>query len=334
MTRKLALSAGLTLVLAGCGGGDGDNGMVRASAPESPVPASVARQAGGLSAPTFTAAQIERHDQAVLESADTFVLSDWLYVNPDAQTEDDVFIEQTVECVDGTCYRATNEGTGIKAITIQGIAAEAREPRPGYRVYPIGQRSGVWLAAATDEGEFAPGEYFSAASYGGWLDYSAFGIDGTAFIGGEFDEWVILYSYSYGKASGTNPAVGTATWTGIVAGVDVSVSETAGNTIQGQARIDFDLDGEVLPTLGGVSYWPTVDVAFTQMYDLDTATRRSDMRWNNMQIENGSFSFVDLVSGSIDGRFYGPNHEEVGGVFDSKGFIGDDIIGAFGGIRE
>ena len=334
MRKTLSFLVTLTLTLAGCGGGDSDGGggMVRPSAPESPVPPSVARQAGGLSVPTFTAAQLEAHERAVLARANTFVLSDWLYVNPDPQTEDDVFLAQTVRCVDDTCYRATTDGTGgIEAITIQSLAAEANQPRPGYRVYPIGQRSGVRLAAATEEGN-----RYSAASYGGWLDHSAFGVEGILFVGGEIDEWGLLYSYSYGEASGTNPAVGTATWTGIVAGVDVSVSETAGNTIQGQARIDFDLDGDFLPALGGDVYLPTVDIAFTQMYDLDAATRRSDIHWYRVRVEDGSFSTTELVSGSIEGRFYGPNHEEVGGVFESRGSPGYsfNIMGAFGATQN
>ena len=64
------------------------------------------------------------------------------------------------------------------------------------------------------------------------------------------------------------------------------------------------------------------------MYDLDASTRKSDIRWNNIRVENGSFSTVERVSGSINGRFYGPNHEEVGGAFESRGYVGYDIIGA------
>ena len=327
-TLSTACFAGVVFVaVAGCsggGGGESGGGMVRPSASESPVPAAVARQAGRLSAPTFTAAQLEAHERSILARADTFLLSDWLYVNPDPQAEDDLFYPQTVRCVGDTCYRATADGTGgIEAITIQSLATAANQPESGHRVHPTGQRSGVRLAATTDVENS-----FNSASYGGWLDYSAFGVEGIEFIGGELDEWGLLYSYSYGEAPETNPAVGTATWTGIVAGVDVSLSETAGNTIQGQARIDFDI--------GNRFQLPNVDIAFTQMYDLDAATRRSDIQWHGVRVQGGSFSTTQLVSGRISGRFYGPNHEEVGGVFESRGDPGYsfNILGAFGAARE
>lgn len=331
--RTLTLLAGLALLLTGCGGGgDGDSG-IRPSAPEYPVSAATSRNLGGLAAPTFTAAQLEAADAAILARADTLVLSDWLYGNPDATTVDDVYVSRTVECIGGTCYFAATADTGIQQLTIHELALEV--PSPNERVMPVGQRYGVALAQAVDHGELAPGERCSAASYGGWLNYSAFGLLGSEFIGGELDEWGLLYSYSYGQASGSNPTVGTATWTGIVTGVDVSVSETTGNIIQGQARISFDLDGHAIPTLGGTSYWPTVDVAFTQMYDLDAAARKPDIKWNGVRVENGSFSTTQILSGSISGRFYGPNHEEVGGVFESRGTPGYsyNIMGAFGASR-
>ena len=328
-----ALAAGFAVLLAGCGGGSGGGNVRSDATSELPVFTAAAQRLGGLSAPTFTAAQLEAHEKAILARADTFVLSDWLYVNPDAQTEDDVFFPATVRCVEDTCYQAAIDGTGnINALTVQSLAAEASQPRSGYQMHPVGQRSGVKLAATTDEGGL-----YSSASYGGWLDYSAFGVNGILFTGGELEEWILLYAYSYGEgASSTNPAAGTATWTGIMTGVDVSVSETTGNTIQGQARIDFDLEGELLPTLQGDYYYQTVDIAFTQVYDLDAATRRPDMRWNRIRVEDGSFSTVELVSGRIEGRFYGPNHEEVGGVFESRGSpsYSYNIIGAFGASRE
>jgi hypothetical protein len=52
------------------------------------------------------------------------------------------------------------------------------------------------------------------------------------------------------------------------------------------------------------------------------------MNWQDIPLASGSFQ-----SGSgrnqISGQFYGPNHEEVGGVFERN-----QVIGAFGAKRE
>ena len=63
---------------------------------------------------------------------------------------------------------------------------------------------------------------------------------------------------------------------------------------------------------------PDIDVAFTGI-----SGGRADMRWSNLSVRNGAFD-----GGSIDGKFYGPNAENVGGTFDRN-----RIIGAFGATR-
>ena len=49
-----------------------------------------------------------------------------------------------------------------------------------------------------------------------------------------------------------------------------------------------------------------------------------DIRWQDVAMQAGSFRDIGL-----DGRFYGPNHEEAGGVFERDG-----IAGAFSLKRE
>ena len=330
--RFACLSVVLSVVsLASCGGGSGGSGSsggaVRPSVPEFPVDAATARRLGGLAAPTFTAAQLEATDAALSARADTLVMSDWLFINPDAATADDLYVPRTVRCVGGTCYFAATADTGIQQLSISDLTAG--EDNSSETISPVGQRNGIALAQSIDQGELDPGERYSAEAYGGWLDYSTFGILGSVFTGGDLDGWGLMYTLTYGQASGSNPT-GTATWTGVAIGVDVSTTEAAGNAVQGQARITFDPQGHAIPSVDGTLYFPTVDVAFTHMYDLDAATRRPDIRWDGIRPEsNGTFSTTDFVSGRIDGRFYGPDHEEVGGVFESY-----DILGAFGATRQ
>ena len=71
---------------------------------------------------------------------------------------------------------------------------------------------------------------------------------------------------------------------------------------------------------------PRIDVEFTNIRnlnnDMDTI---GDMKWKDIPLADGAFSADD---GSIEGVFYGGNHDEVGGVFDKN-----DIIGAYGASR-
>ena len=51
------------------------------------------------------------------------------------------------------------------------------------------------------------------------------------------------------------------------------------------------------------------------------------MNWTGIAVTGGAFAAAS--SGTIEGRFYGPDHEEVGGVFERN-----EILGAFGAARD
>ena len=51
------------------------------------------------------------------------------------------------------------------------------------------------------------------------------------------------------------------------------------------------------------------------------------MTWGGLTVTNGTFG-TDSEGDSIQGQFYGPNHEEVGGIFER-----DQFVGAFGAGR-
>ena len=92
-----------------------------------------------------------------------------------------------------------------------------------------------------------------------------------------------------------------------------------GDALQGDARIVYDLGHNAL------------DAAFTDTYNLDTLQKRvvPEIRWSGVSVNSGR-SFRQAVSSgnSIVGRFYGPGHAEVGGVFHHA-----TAIGAFGATR-
>ena len=73
---------------------------------------------------------------------------------------------------------------------------------------------------------------------------------------------------------------------------------------------------------------PTVGVAFSDIRDLDTEGSRGDMTWSGISLTNGSFG-TGTDGDSVEGRFHGPNHEEVGGIFERA-----QVLGAFGAKRH
>ena len=67
-----------------------------------------------------------------------------------------------------------------------------------------------------------------------------------------------------------------------------------------------------------------LDVALTGIASVQSADPYDDMTWAGLAMRDGAFG-----SATLSGRFFGPGHEEVGGVFDRNG-----IVGAFGAGRE
>ena len=117
---------------------------------------------------------------------------------------------------------------------------------------------------------------------------------------------------SFGAWPRTNPAAtGGGVWTGSVMGLEGA----DGLRIEGAAEIRI-----------GDFARPELDVAFTGMTAAGGAAR-ADMRWEDIALARGAFE-VSGATGSIEGRFYGGNHGEVGGVFERNG-----IVGAFGAER-
>ena len=136
--------------------------------------------------------------------------------------------------------------------------------------------------------------------YGPWLDDSVFGIvaDTAAF--------------SFGSSLGTAPTEsGGAVWNGAMVGID----RGNGERIEGDAAIDIDDFDR-----------PDVDIAFTSIED-SGGRARADLTWQNIPVVQGAFRARGMA-GSIEGRFYGSGHEEVGGIFEH-----DQLLGAFGGSR-
>ena len=119
-----------------------------------------------------------------------------------------------------------------------------------------------------------------------------------------------------GTRSGTSPASGSAVWSGDVRAYeteDVVNSEGTSVTtlapVEGDARLEVDFAAA------------TVDIDFT---NFDNS--QADMSWDGLAMDNGVFG-VGVTS--IDGAFYGADHEGAAGTFARDG-----LTGVFGALRS
>ena len=180
-------------------------------------------------------------------------------------------------------------------------------------------------------------------SYGGWLEYTSFRVDfdRECKVGGVKCSGAIPNSYWHphitgtitGRYSESTPAgVGSATWTGVMVGMarayafDAPVAQP--DVYLGDARITID-------NLAA----PDVNVSFTNIHNVTDGTRHPDMTWKNLRVRNGVFGrdprynvydrHREFGMDYILGMFNGPQHQEVGGEFESG-----VIAGAFGAKRQ
>lgn len=161
----------------------------------------------------------------------------------------------------------------------------------------------------------------------GWMQYSRFAIQindiTNGFIqAGQYSRNLTGQRYavgsSIGQLSGTNPVEGNATWKGVMVGGRIGDTPEIGDPLRGDAALTFDFANAKL------------DVAFINIRTLSIAREPvtyDDMTWENLAVRDGRFG-GGFDEPTIEGRFYGPNHEEIGGIFQRN-----RIVGAFGAQR-
>ena len=203
-------------------------------------------------------------------------------------------------------------------------------------------RRGVSLAETpiltiTDEDYFGDVTQTSYKTLGGWLEHSFFYLT-TTWLHSSSSSPTPLYFHirSHGTApNNADPEIstsGTSTWSGVMFAVpELLLTEI------GLSSSNFHFVGDATITVDFHSYRLSpfsVDVLFNNIANDNTGVQIEDMMWTDLSLENGRFyhsSHIfgeDLGDGSIGGTFYGPNHEEVGGVFRRN-----EIAGAFGAKR-
>ena len=283
----------LATVLSACGGGGSGSGRVPQTGPSS-----------------ITYNTMVSEVSAILRSSDSLLVTDVLLAHPSRSQGARI----PTFCGSGLC-QASFSGYSVLDISLSDFEFSA--PTDDHRFFT--GSGGVKMGDTRGRNEEA-GVATDFKNLGGWLDYSAFGAESYRIVSGvsrgvDLRGTIFGLAYSLGDATGTTPAFGNATWTGTMVGGDTSSTANRGNRIQGDATLTFDLSQRDL------------DVAFTNIRDIDAGRQHGNITWQNIPVLSGSFS-TGLDGNSIDGRFYGPNHEEVGGVFERN-----QIAGAFGAKR-
>ena len=313
---RFLMAVGLVMILNGCGG---------AVPPMEPEP---------LSIDLDTAlAELE----AVSNISDSLLVSDLVFT-PAGETER---LHGATSCGRTKC-RTTVEGYSF---LVYGLNAgddpdfEGLSRDPPVNLGEFEQYRGVSLGAFRER-TYQREEYefrgmpvkveidTDILSYEGWMQYSKFGgqiniiTNGIVQIGQNQRDYTgqrYAVGTSIGQLSETNPVEGNATWEGVMVGGRIGETAGFGDPVRGDATLTFDFADTDL------------DVALTNIRSLrDVAVPATypDMTWENLAVRDGRFGggFDDPT---IEGRFYGPNHEEVGGIFQRN-----RIVGAFGAQRE
>ncbi len=294
--RHFTIAGGL-LLLAACGGGT--------PVSEIPLPAD------NSAPPNLTSDQIDEEFSNRDKADDSLLLSDYL-----------VFIQKRVqpERVNVSCDKPH------ECIVTLGGAKLFYKPsklvdgntifKVGTKYKAIGKHNGIPLFRGRDEMRIIDREEnVPVVGYGGWLDHGYFAVN-TGVAGNPAQ----VVSYSKGNASGTRPDSkdGSGTWNGVMVGSDASRPPKRFNLIRGDAKITIDDFSK-----------PELDIAFTEIQDRDARKNHDDMKWTNVWIKKDGFFKKGSDKDSIQGRFYGPKHNEVSGVFER-----DQVLGAFGAKRQ
>ena len=240
--------------------------------------------------------------ERISSDANAFLMGDHLGY----RGTDDTVERVGVRCLDDTCAAAFTRFFRSSEATVDIAELDL-----------LGERRGVSLVV-----EEASTDNLDVHVYGGWLDHSLFATESVLLKSDLFPDQgaTVALSYSFGFSTGENPsaAEGSARWEGLMLGRDMSASASRGQVIRGDADVTVEFGGTDM----------TADVEFADIADAKTGERRDDMTWRGMAVEEGGFARRNALDDTISGRFYGPNEEEVGGIFERDG-----IAGAFGGKR-
>ncbi|MDE0238960.1 MAG: hypothetical protein OXQ84_02005 [bacterium] len=315
--QRVVLAGTLALLLSGCGGGlDSILGLGSGSGTTDerafPVDAAQTRTLTGAGEPDFADGDVATALEGLINSADAMLMSDFR-----TNLADGMLVPLQTICSGATCSApAARALLGSElSLAVSDLSYVDADGDGDARFEALASHHGVSLAQGTGVSTFS-GVEITRYGFGGWMDHSFFVVEAGMITEGPavLEGAGVLFSYSLGTAAASNPSLaGGGTWAGVMVGVDLTPD---GNPVQGDARITIDDFSD-----------PMVDVSFTNVLDLVAGTTYQDMSWIDMVPTDGGFQ-GGTGTRTIQGQFYGPSHQEVGGTF-----MHDSILGAFGANR-
>ena len=156
-------------------------------------------------------------------------------------------------------------------------------------------------------------------SYAGWMEHSFFASTVVLYKHDDDPDQGVIQTYGTvaGNITKTNP-VTEATWVGFATARDHSIATDIESVVTGDARISVSIGASVM-----------ADVHLSDLANAGTGQTYRDVIFEDLEVTDGQFRRYRADDDRISGAFYGPNHEEVGGVFESV----EGLVGAYGGRR-
>ena len=160
-------------------------------------------------------------------------------------------------------------------------------------------------------------------TFTGWLDGSVFGVTQVKIGASDGNELYRFFTYNvgvYDSATSINPtATGSETTSATWEGATVASIKASREFIFGEATITANF----MDT--------NVDLEFDNWRDLDNQelSNMDAITYQDAEFANGRFSLRRNNITEAFGRFYGTDHAEVGGWFNTE-----DVTGSFGGTRQ
>ena len=315
--QRFVLVGTLALLLTACGGGmdsmnEMDPGTGTMDENPFPVDSVQARTLTGADEPAFADGAVATELEGLADSADALLVSEFRTTLADGMP-----VPLPTICSGATCTApAASALLGSElSLSTSDLSYVDADGDGDTRFQAVASHRGVSVAHGSGVSTFS-GISITRYGYGGWMDHSFFVVESGEITQGPpaLQDAGVLYSYSAGTAADSNPTpTGGGTWTGVMVGMD---SMADGNPVQGDALITIDDFSD-----------PMVDVTFTNVYNLVAGTTYADMSWADMVPIDGGFQ-GGTGARTIQGRFYGPSHQEVGGTF-----MHNSILGAFGANR-
>jgi hypothetical protein len=302
----------VSLVLSACGGGGGGGGTVPAATPVSTfttwsnvLPGSTVtafgsgQQVSGTrdAAGIFTDVQLTAAESegysATLTFGQDLELTRLLVLTPDSKS---VVLDKTA-------------GDIFTDLTLAPLA-------PGSSPQFVGARSPTTGNVAVMANPINLGWEYQ--TFGVW---ESVGTDGRTFG-----------AMSVGNNAGTAiPGSGTATFTGYATGSYVSGVDGTGTTALAELTVGVNFGTRILAFNTTNTQTSTNWAAFTPNGDLNLTGELTYVAGTNSF--SGPISSVGGLAGTSTGQFYGPNAEELGGVFFLKGAGVETYAGAYGAAR-